>query len=242
MILHIPHSSTRIPSSATFIKNISDDLFRMTDHRTDELFAFSATSIVRFGYSRLFCDVERFVDNEPMEQYGHGLCYTKDSFGNPLRNLTSEQRQYIIDNFYTPHHTELSIACNSALSLFDTVVLVDCHSFSDTVLPHESDTNRPDFCLGTDSFHTPIELVNSIKSVLEDLGYTVAINSPFAGTIVPKIHYQKTEQLKSIMIEVNRKLYMNNNADFAKTKSAVDHVLTVINNYEQQMDNINEAI
>lgn len=237
MILHIPHSSTKIPDDVVFDKDITEDLLRMTDHATDVLFSYSATDVVVFQYSRLFCDVERLLENEPMEEFGHGVCYTRDSFGGHLRFVSAEERECIIENYYKPHHRELEIACNRALALFDSIVIVDCHSFSNTVLPHEVNTLRPDFCLGTDDFHSPAELVEEIKLMLESKGYQVELNAPFAGTIVPLSHYRKTSSLKSIMIEVNRKLYVGTSAaEYQQTKSAVDEALKIISDYESRHD------
>lgn len=207
----------------------------MTDWKTDELFAYSSMGSFVFPWSRLFCDVERFIDDEPMEQQGHGICYTKDSFGVHLRHVTDEERQDIIEKYYKPHHTEFSIACNQCLSLFKEVVIVDCHSFSDEVLPHESDKDviRPDFCLGTDEFHTPQILVDEIKNYLESKDFVVFINKPFAGTIVPLVHYKKNKDLKSIMIEVNRKLYLGRSEeDFKYIKEIIEGALNIIDTYE----------
>lgn len=234
MILHIPHSSTVIPDDVIFDKDITEDLKRMTDWRTDELFSYSSMETIIFPYSRLFCDVERFARNESMEQYGHGICYTKDSFGNQLRSISISERMEILENYYWPHHRKLLKACNHALTLFDQVVIVDCHSFSDEPLPHEIDkTERPDFCIGVDEYHTPDQLIDIVGGKLATYGYSVKINSPFSGTIVPIDHYRKTHQLKSIMIEVNRKLYMNSEEDFLRTKSVIKEILDAINSYEQ---------
>lgn len=235
MILHIPHSSTKIPDGIKFDKSIEEDLLRMTDWYTDELFSYSSMATIVFPWSRLFCDVERFIDDEPMEQQGHGICYVKDSFGGHLRYISDEERQDIIEKYYKPHHTKFSIACNFNLSLFHEIVIVDCHSFSDEVLPHEPDKNpiRPDFCLGTDEFHTPQILVDEIKNYLESKGFVVYINEPFAGTIVPLVHYKKNKDLKSIMIEVNRKLYLNqSDEEFQYIKGIIEEVLNIVDTYE----------
>lgn len=238
MILHIPHSSTFIPPGVVFDKDIALDLHKMTDWKTDKLFAYPAMSSIVFPYSRLFCDVERLHHNEPMEHYGHGICYTRDSSGNHLRNVNISERMHILENYYWPHHRSLLKACNHALSLFDKVVIVDCHSFSDEALFHEEDktTPRPDFCLGTDEFHTPVSLVEELEKFLIDNNYTVRVNSPFAGTIVPIDLYKKTPELKSVMIEVNRALYINSEKEFEKTKQTVNKILEMITRYEQSHD------
>jgi len=239
MLLHIPHSSTVIPTGIIFLKDIEEDIARMTDWYTDELFFHPSSEIVKFNYSRLVCDVERFVDNEPMEKYGHGIAYVNDSYGQPLRAVSDDDRLSIINQYYKPHHTRLNQTSNQLLSFFETVVIVDCHSFSDTPLPHEIDTGlaRPDFCLGIDEFHTPSILVERFTSYLSELGYTVAINNPFSGTLVPLHHYHKTTELKSIMIEVNRKLYLDDtykNEHFTSIKSVITGLLNIVDHYESE--------
>ena len=36
-----------------------------------------------------------------------------------------------------------------------------------------------------------------------------ALNRPFAGSIVPAKHWQKTREVRSVMIEVRRDIYMD---------------------------------
>ena len=96
MLLHIPHSSTIIPKEITFLKDIEKDLERMTDWYTNELFSHPHSEIVKFGFSRLVCDVERLLIDKPMEQFGHGITYSNDSYGNPLRIVND--RDEIIEN------------------------------------------------------------------------------------------------------------------------------------------------
>lgn len=236
MILHIPHSSTYIPEDIKFLKqDINADLFRMTDHFTDELFDVSATDVVKFGVSRLVCDVERLLHDEPMEEYGMGVCYTNDSFGKKLRNVSIDERQRIIDEYYVPHHDLLQQKVNFALCYFENVAIVDCHSFSNEQLPHEEEGPRPDFCIGTDYFHTPDDMLEDMYTYLIDNGYTCEINHPFAGTIVPLEHYQKNKNVLSVMIEVNRSLYMDGPSksdDFDKTKGVIKDLLNIVEQYE----------
>ena len=48
-------------------KNILEAIEKYTDHRTRELFHYEGAKRVEYGYSRLFCDVEKLEKNEPME-------------------------------------------------------------------------------------------------------------------------------------------------------------------------------
>lgn len=48
----------------------------------------------------------------------------------------------------------------------------------------------------------------TIVNYFENLGYNVMTNSPFSGSIVPLKYINNTE-VHSVMIELNRDLYMN---------------------------------
>jgi N-formylglutamate amidohydrolase len=43
----------------------------------------------------------------------------------------------------------------------------------------------------------------------EEAGFSVAVDWPYAGTIVPLEYYGVEPRVSSMMVEVNRKLYMN---------------------------------
>src|SRR5580765_1369202 len=81
VIFHVPHASTRIPR---FVRagmrlspqQLNEELLRMTDRYTDELFAVPERLAQQLLYpvSRLVVDPERFLDDdlEPMAQKGMG--------------------------------------------------------------------------------------------------------------------------------------------------------------------------
>ena len=242
MILHIPHSSTYIPAEITFGKdNIEADLMNMTDWYTDELFHHVNSDRVVSSVSRLVCDVERFVDNEPMEKYGMGICYTKDSFGGHLRDVSAQERESIIEQYYRPHHSLLTQTVAKTLAWFDHAVIVDCHSFSPEALPHESSGHRPNFCIGVDDYHTPQHLVDGLVEVLEKYGYSYNINHPFSGSMVPELYYKKNPDVWSIMIEVNRGLYLDGDKkthNFEQIQSVVTELLNTVDRLENNYENL----
>jgi len=177
MILHIPHSSTYIPLDIEFDKkDVSDDIQRMTDWHTDDLFDCEHT-IVKLEVSRLICDVERFIENEEMDAVGMGICYTTDSFGAPLRAVSDEEKDRIVNQYYIPHHAKLYESVRDELEENGQVMIVDCHSFSNEQLPHEPSGERPDFCIGTDSYHTPVSLIVRLQEELKILGYTSVVTN-----------------------------------------------------------------
>lgn len=210
MILHIPHSAIEIPNPSVFFALTDNDINLLTDWFTDELFYHPQAEQVVFPYSRLWCDVERFRDDsqEIMTSKGMGVVYTYGATGNPIRKATAKDAEQIKKDYYDPHHAKFNELTNRCLSAAGRVVVVDCHSFPGRRLVHEFSDNRPDFCLGTDEFHTPKALVASIQSYLENRGFTTLINDPYEGTMVPSISFQQNKNVKSIMVEVNRDLYL----------------------------------
>ena len=231
MILHIPHASTDLAGRA-FQCDIGAELYRMTDHRTDELFYHPKAVRIVFPMSRLVCDVERFADDaqEAMAKKGMGVCYTTSSFGQVLRQISEAEKSIILEDYYWPHHTRLVAAVNDELQQRGSSLIVDCHSFSAVPLPHENnqDTPRPDICVGTDDYHTPTALTELVTQYFESCGYSVAVNNPFAGALVPLAHYQANPAVNSIMIEVNRDLYQ---ADFEAVKQRLNECLSLLVEY-----------
>lgn len=220
-ILHIPHASKTIPDCVrkTFLlsdSELHDELIRMTDSFADELFVCEHASARRvvFPVSRLVVDPERFPDDhqEPMAAKGMGAVYRRTSDGRPLRKaLSNQERRDLIATYYQPHHEVLTAAVQMALVARGCCLILDCHSFSSKPLPHEPDQSpdRPDICIGADEYHTPGWLSDMGISLFGGSGYRVAVNRPFSGTLVPETFRGVDPRVLSIMIEVNRSLYMD---------------------------------
>jgi N-formylglutamate deformylase len=218
MILHIPHASSTIPDQYKdqFIlsdEELSKEHLGLTDAYTDELFQNPAAHVVCFPYSRLLVDVERFPgdEQEPMSKVGMGMIYTRTISGSPLRKNLSRVEKVNLRKLYDKHHLMLTQKVEDELLQKGRALIVDCHSFPSQPLPCDANQSplRPDICLGADDFHTPRELVSNLKDAFSSLGFSVEINNPYVGTIVPLKWYCKDERVRSVMIEINRRLYMN---------------------------------
>lgn len=223
-ILHIPHSSVYIPEECRKLfclneKQLREELLMMTDSYTNELFGaqmIPKENQIIFPYSRLVCDVERFRDDklEMMAARGMGVCYTATSQLTVLKRAPESHRKEML-RLYDQHHLALTAAADRALQQFGCGLLIDCHSFASKALPYEmlpntADKNRPDICIGTDmDFHTPAWLRDELVNAFTIRGYSVAIDYPFSGTLVPMKHYHQDNRLLSAMIEVNRGIYMD---------------------------------
>jgi N-formylglutamate amidohydrolase len=215
---------------------MENEIKLLTDFATDEIFTIGSLSKVVFPYSRIFCDIERLDDeNEVMFEYGRGFYYTKTDSGELLRENSNGNKAMIHSDYYLKHHETLTNLVDQKLKDNGFPLIVDCHSFA--AIPFNSDLEqggkRPDFCIGTDEFHTPKWLVDMAVAFLTNQGYSVKINFPYVGTIVPLKHYQVNDDVQSIMIEINRKLYIDdgfvNDSKVSKLNQLMSNLFLVNN-------------
>jgi N-formylglutamate deformylase len=219
ILIHIPHSSTHIP--ADFLSSFSADsdtirrnVIALTDYAVDVLFDCpDYQNRLIFPVSRLICDVERFRSDadEIMSSHGMGVVYTRGAYGEVLRPYSEDMRSRILAQYYDPHHQRLLSMAKEAIERNGYCVIVDAHSFPSKPLPNELDqsADRTDFCIGTDELHTPPGLSASVCNYLKSSGFSISINKPYQGTIVPLPLLGTKVPIWSVMIEVNRRLYMD---------------------------------
>lgn len=230
-VIHIPHSNLYIPEDCKryFVADealIKKELYTMADLYTDEIYTqegFSNYAVAKV--SRLVCDMERFRDDkkERMSLIGMGAVYKKTMSGKPLKKFTSKEREEILNRFYDPHHARLTTMVDDIIEKYGKCLIIDGHSFGRQPLPwfKNSKTEWADFCIGTDDYHTPPVLAETLKNAMEAAGYSVEYNVPFAGALVPMKHYGNDKRVTSIMIEINSRLYLEKtNDDMYWRKSA----------------------
>ena len=215
VILHIPHSSTNIPIMDGYVvdeKSLENEILKLTDWYTDDLFYSDEDEMIKAEFSRIFCDPERFTDDsqEVMAQFGMGVLYERDDVGEIIRNVTPEFKEKVLKEYYWKHHDKFIEAVNSQLAHFGKALIIDCHSYPSIPLMRDLDQNmvRPDFNIGTDAFHTPKHLIDLSIEFFENSGYSLGIDWPYKGAIVPMAYYNKNKNVESIMLEINRGLYL----------------------------------
>lgn len=208
VVLNIPHASTMgifdseiglWPRNPHFY---NEAVREHTDWYTDMIFAPSPkfkgrVEAVVFPLSRFVCDVER-LENDPLENKGQGILYTRYK-GYERGDLSISAKETLLDK-RNAHLARLEkmlrgiedgIPCNS--------VLVDCHSFSSSI------DEETDICIGfnNDTSYCK-EMVDGVVRIFEEYGYKVSLNKPFSNSLtIP------TMLVKSFMIEVNKRTYMN---------------------------------
>lgn len=231
MILHIPHSGTN-----TLARNICrSDILRGTDWFTDELFYHPNAECVVQKHSRFIVDCERLPDDiEPMLKDGYGISYDKDFDGNDIEVPNKTEMIEV----YKAHHQELNKTTRIILCLIPVTFVVDCHSFG-----YAQNKADIDFNLGFNADFNNFELLDKLKNHLESKNYKVGINKPYSNAIVPNDFYGN-DSVKSIMIEVNKRLYLNNqnteqfekSDNFEKTQNVITELLELVSIEEESYD------
>jgi N-formylglutamate amidohydrolase len=241
VICNIPHGSINIPSKFKKDFIISDQELEIEAKKLGDLYAellFSGL-LAEYGgiiskVSRIVVDTERFEDDEKetMSKVGMGAIYTKNENGEVIRKTDKESQQSLISEIYQPYHLALADLIGDCLSKFGKCLILDCHTFPSKPRSYEFDKskNRPDICLGTDKFHTPENLKMVFSEKFKKSSFSVKYDNPFSGTMAPKEYYRKNKNISSIMIEVNRKLYMDEEKFSRNTNfdAVSDKICTII--------------
>jgi len=147
------------------------------------------------------------------------------------RKLGIAEVQARIDRYYHAYHVELASAADRLHARFGGVWHVNCHSMksvSNGMAAEGPGVPRVDFVLGDrDGSTCAPELTTFVRDFLTKRGYDVRINDPYKGVELVRRHGRPRDNRHSLQIEVNRKLYMDEerferNANFPRLKSDLD--------------------
>ncbi|MDQ0765968.1 N-formylglutamate amidohydrolase [Streptomyces canus] len=217
VILHVPHSGREIPAEVR-AGIVLDDfaLERELDHIVDAHTARLAEEAARQArlmpwrfvnrLSRLVVDPERFPDErEEMLAVGMGAVYTRTTHGEELRPADTDPEP-LLARYFRPYARAMTEAVAQRLAVTGRAVVIDVHSYPSAPLPYElhGEGPRPPVCLGTDSFHTPPELLAAAREAFGEVG----LDSPFGGAYVPLEFYGREPRVSALMVEIRRDTYM----------------------------------
>jgi len=126
--------------------------------------------------------------------------------------LTFAEAEARIETYYKPYHQALTSLLESTRDTFGTYLLIDCHSMPSIGGPMDFDPGdeRVDMVLG-DAHGTSCapEVTALARSVLQELGYNVVLNTPYAGGFTTRNYGKPAVAGHALQIEVNRALYMD---------------------------------
>lgn len=224
-IFHIPHSSTYIPKEYLSDYLVDLEYLKLSadiicDNGLDKMVEHFKPNSIIFPYSRLFCDVERFdSDDEIMNSIGMGVLYTHNHELVEIRKNPNKD----IKKYYKEHHRLFNDKVSKLLESNNDVIILDLHSYSKYPLPYELNSNqkRPDICIGLNSNYNK-SFVDKVLNLINEFGYSVVINEPFCGSIIPS-DFLSDKRVTSIMIEIRKDIYSTPDG-----ASKISHILEKI--------------
>ena len=116
---------------------------------------------------------------------------------------------------YQPYHGALRRLIAETRESFGCCVLVDAHSMPSVGGPMDADAGRPrvDVILGDVHGSSCAAVVtDTAESILRELGYAVTRNNPYSGGFTTQNYGRPRRGIHALQIEVNRGLYMDEEA------------------------------
>lgn len=130
--------------------------------------------------------------------------------GRPIyaRKLSAAEGRARMVWCYTPYHETLQALITECLSLFGIAILIDWHSMPSAATA--GGRSLPDMVLG-DRYGSSCApwITQEWQSQLEEQGFSIARNSPYAGGHVTSLYGQPRSDTHALQIEINRRLYLD---------------------------------
>lgn len=233
ILLSVPHASRRIPEEVLPYITFGDaDLEGYIDLCTDQIYDVENVHTIMGEVCRVFVDVNRAPDDIAREyekgQDGVIVHVTQD--GKPIyHQLPSDELvQLLIQRYHDPYHEKIDAVMGNLHFLFD------CHSYAPIGPPMKKDAGqvRPDFNIGNLRYSTcNRQHTLFVRDFFQERGYTVGINTPYAGGYVLAHHCHRrripTFLVPGMQIEISQGLYLDSDT-LAPLPGGIEKARTII--------------
>ncbi len=158
-----------------------------------------------------------FAPSEKLKTRAAGVVFTKIHGLTEIydRRLTVDEVKHRLDTYWWPYHRALEDELNRLYDTFGGVWHINCHSTRARGNPTDPDgeADRADFILGNrDGTTCSAEFMAVMEEFLKGRGYGVDINWPMKGVELVRRYSEPAANRHSLQIELNRKLYMDEDA------------------------------
>ncbi len=204
-VISIPHSGTCI--THTMERNLQDDVILANmDWYLPELYDFLADmgfTVVINRMSRYVIDPNRDLTDGEQADYTKALIYKKTTFGRDMYqcSLAAEEIRDRINIFYKGYHQALYDLILEKQKHFDTVYLLDLHSFGKKT--------GADVVLGN---HEGKSMNEHLTLYIHDLfsanHFNVSLNQPFRGGYIVRHYGCAHGRCESLQIELAYRTYI----------------------------------
>lgn len=252
-----PHSGSHYPADFVAASRLDPiSLRRSEDSFVDDLFATApdhGAPLLKAHFPRAYVDPNREayeLDPAMFEETLPDYVNTKSvrvsaGLGTIARVVTNGEEIYDgklkfadaiqrVESTYTPYHSALKQLIAATKSTFGVCFLVDCHSMPSIGGPMDDDhgKGRVDIVLGNNHGNAcAAELMAFADDCLTGLGLAVRRNNPYSGGFTTRHYGQPKAGVHALQIEINRSLYMNEdaierNGGFAELKECLNTLVT----------------
>lgn len=136
--------------------------------------------------------------------------------------LSYHEAQERIKNVYDPYHKRLKQLVDKCVRKFGFCFLIDCHSMPSMICNIMNESKPLDFCIcNLFDESSPPEVSQKLYQELENQGFRVEFNRPYAGAFITFNYCQPRKNIYTLQIEVNRNLYMDEQS-YQKNKNFQD--------------------
>lgn len=237
LVLDSPHSGTRYPIDFDFSCDLAG-LRRAEDTHVEKLYDFApalGVAWIEAFFPRSYLDANRNlteidrtlfdeawpdpIETDPLTlskvRLGKGLIWRLTDDGIPIyaRPLSVAEVRERIDRCWRPYHAAVGAAIDAAHARHGYSIHLNCHSMPAVASSHATDfpgEAHADFVIGNrDESTASGHLTRLICEHLAGLGYSVSYNHPYKGVELVRRHSDPARHRHSIQVEINRKLYMN---------------------------------
>lgn len=255
LVCDSPHSGTRYPDDFRAIAPMAD-LRQCEDTGVESLWAAVPSAggwLLHAHFPRSYIDPNRSCnDIDPAQlsdvwpgslqpsdrclRLGNGLVYSRTNTLAPIyaQPLAASEVQHRIDTCWRPYRQALRALLDEARQAHGRVWHLNLHSMPSNAYERLGMAGRgplADVVLG--DLHgrscTPA-FTRCVAEAFGALGYSVAVNDPYAGQDLVRSHGRPEEGCDSLQIELNRKLYLDEatrqpNAACERTRADIGLVL-----------------
>ena len=258
LICDSPHSGTAYPADFRHAVDLGD-LRRCEDTHVEALWADTPAvggTLIHARFPRSYIDANRASNDidvamlsepwpgevqasGPCVKLGNGLVFSKTTTFRDIydRKLSVAEVQRRIDTCWQPYRRALNDALQHARTAFGRAWHLNLHSMPSNAyerLGRVSDVPLADVVLGDlQGQSCSPGFTACVAGAFRSLGYSVALNDPYAGQDLVRTHGRPGNGCESLQIEINRKLYLDEDTReplgrFAQVRSDIGRVLEAI--------------
>ena len=256
LLIMTPHSGRNYDKE--FLKHISLNIRQLRnteDFCVDQLFSptLNKFSFLNATFPRIFIDANRspleidttmwednnlntlFNSSSSKVVNGIGVFAKYNLFGKYLYSskLPFSEAKWRLLNFYFPNHKKIREIIKTTKNNYKKMVALDCHSMSSELVNDKIDI----VVSNSDNKSSSKELLTLVKKSFKNYSYNINVNNPFKGGFITTNYGNPKKNIHFLQIEINKKLYMNENSmklkknSFLKLKVCFDNLIKDILRY-----------